>query len=222
MSYALTLRRAPAESVERVRREQLEAAAEALDAGEDPVEAIHDARKRIKKTRALLRLAARAEAKAYRRRNRALRDTGPGDVRHARRRRDGRDRRRPRRALRRARPETFFARARRRSRPRGAARGRRSARHAGAARARARRRGRCSGLDADALAASLQAHLRRAAARPSRAPTRKPTRTNLHEWRKRVKDLWYQQQLLEDSLARRDEGAGQGGQEAVEAARRGS
>ena len=48
-----------------------------------------------------------------------------------------------------------------------------------------------------------------------------PTSENLHEWRKRVKDLWYQEQLLEEHVARGDEGAGQGGQEAVEVARRG-
>ena len=47
--------------------------------GDDPVEAIHDARKRIKKTRALLRLARPGlKTKAYRRRNRELRDTGRG------------------------------------------------------------------------------------------------------------------------------------------------
>jgi CHAD domain-containing protein len=28
---------------------------------------------------------------------------------------------------------------------------------------------------------------------------RKPTATNLHEWRKRVKDLWYQERLLQGS-----------------------
>ena len=68
----------------------------------DPIEAIHDARKRVKKTRALLRLARpalkpgvpRPQPGAARRRARA--------VRRARRRRDGRDGRRPRRALLRA------------------------------------------------------------------------------------------------------------------------
>ena len=58
MSYTLSFSEPPAESVERVRCEQLEAAADGLaQHGEDPVEAVHDARKRLKKTRSLLRLA---------------------------------------------------------------------------------------------------------------------------------------------------------------------
>ena len=79
MSYGLTFEAPAAESVERTRREQLEAAAEGLAEGhdDDPVGAVHDARKRIKKTRALLRLARPGlKKKAYRRRNRALRDAG--------------------------------------------------------------------------------------------------------------------------------------------------
>src|SRR3954454_5853464 len=77
MSYGLTFDDTPAESVQRVRREQLEAAAAALADGDDPVEAIHDARKRIKKTRALLRLARPGlTARTYKRRNRGLRDAG--------------------------------------------------------------------------------------------------------------------------------------------------
>src|SRR4051812_2245270 len=79
MAYGLTFEETPAESIERVRREQLEAAATSLEDGEDPVEAIHDARKRIKKTRALLRLARPGlKTKAYRRCNSALRDAGRG------------------------------------------------------------------------------------------------------------------------------------------------
>ena len=47
----------------------------------------------------------------------------------------------------------------------------------------------------------------------------KPTTTeHLHEWRKRVKDLFYQEQLLVESWPGRDEGTSQGGQEALEAA----
>jgi hypothetical protein len=76
MSYGLTFQETPSDAVERVRREQLDAAAESLHDGDDPIEAIHDARKRIKKTRALLRLARPGLRKAeYRRRNRALRDS---------------------------------------------------------------------------------------------------------------------------------------------------
>jgi hypothetical protein len=68
MSYALSFDESPAAAVEAVRREQFEAAAEGL--GDDPTdaEAIHDARKRLKTTRALLRLALKR--KAFRTRNR--------------------------------------------------------------------------------------------------------------------------------------------------------
>ena len=99
-------------------------------------------------------------------------------------------------------PKTFFARrqaAAGRARPRAAqarptpprtpTRSRGLAqRRVAAARARRRRRwpARCSAPTP-------------AAARRSRAADRKPTATNLHEWRKRVKDLWYQQRLLEDT-----------------------
>ena len=80
MSYGLTFDETPAESVRagparaaRGRRGRRS------PTGDDPVEAIHDARKRIKKTRALLRLARPGlKTKAYRRRNRELRDTGRG------------------------------------------------------------------------------------------------------------------------------------------------
>ena len=66
MSYSLSFTESPAEAVEQVRREQLEAAADGLDAhAEDPAEAVHDARKRIKKTRALLRLARPAIKRAW-------------------------------------------------------------------------------------------------------------------------------------------------------------
>src|SRR5262249_4441739 len=64
---------APEEAVERVRREQLEGAVEALEQDGD----VHDARKRLKKTRALLRLVRPAlEPDAFRAPNVAPRDTG--------------------------------------------------------------------------------------------------------------------------------------------------
>src|SRR6478609_3444285 len=75
MSYALSFDESPAEAVERVRREQLEAAAAGLRADAADAEAIHDARKRIKKTRALLRLARPVmKRKAFQTRTHALRD----------------------------------------------------------------------------------------------------------------------------------------------------
>jgi CHAD domain-containing protein len=201
MSYGLTFNETPAEAVERVRREQLEAAAEGLREGADPVEAIHDARKRIKKTRALLRLARPAlEKSEYRRRNRALRDTGRGmsDNRDADvlvetvellgERFTGQY------------PKTFFAgvkrplaahaRALRREADAGA--------HADALGGLAQDSWPLRELDADALAGSLERTYARGREAFATAD-RKPTTTNLHEWRKRVKDLWYQQRLLADT-----------------------
>ena len=175
MSYGLTFDETPAEAVERVRREQLEAAAESLDDGDDPVEAIHDARKRIKKTRALLRLARPGlKRKAYRRRNRALRDAGRGDVRQPRRRRAGRDRRRAGRALRRAVPEDVLrgrhATARDRTPARCAER-RTPPRTPTCSPALAQDSWPLAALDPDALAELARAHLR---ARPRRVRARRP------------------------------------------------
>ena len=98
-------------------------------------------------------------------------------------------------------PKAFFTRIKRAAGGGRArlARGHRPARaRRGAARARHRRldvqgarRGR-----ADRLAASAPTPTGRKAFARADA---KPSAHNLHEWRKRVKDLWYQQQLLEDS-----------------------
>src|SRR5689334_2251019 len=66
-----------AASFRRVAGEQLGGAAGGLEDPDDPVEAVHDARKRLKKTRALLRLARPAmRADAFRAYNRELRDQG--------------------------------------------------------------------------------------------------------------------------------------------------
>src|SRR3954468_16498217 len=76
MAYRLTLDGIP-DPLRRVARQQLDAAADGLDRPDDPVEAVHDARKRLKKTRALLRLARPAmRADAFRAYQRELRDQG--------------------------------------------------------------------------------------------------------------------------------------------------
>src|SRR3954462_10466026 len=76
MAYSLSLDDLAA-SVKRVAGEQLGTAAEGLQDPDDPVEAVHDARKRLKKTRSLLRLARPAmRADAFRAYNRELRDQG--------------------------------------------------------------------------------------------------------------------------------------------------
>ena len=71
MSYVLSFDEPGADAVEAVRREQLEKAAAGLRADPTDAEAIHDARKRLKKTRSLLRLSRPAmKRKAFRKRNR--------------------------------------------------------------------------------------------------------------------------------------------------------
>ncbi len=203
MTYGLTFEETPAESVQRVRREQLEAAADELEHShsEDPVAAVHEARKRIKKTRALLRLARPGmERKAFRRRNRALRDTGRGmsgarDADVLAETVDGLAERFAGQV-----PETFFTTIReplaaraQDSREATDAHG-----HASALRGLAQDEWPIDGLTEDALTASLErtyAAGRKAFARADAEPAAE----HLHEWRKRVKDLWYQQRLLADS-----------------------
>src|SRR4051794_15544839 len=76
MAYKLSLDDLAA-SVKRVAGDQLGTAAQGLDDPDDPVEAVHDARKRLKKTRALLRIARPAmRPDAFRAYNRELRDQG--------------------------------------------------------------------------------------------------------------------------------------------------
>lgn len=78
VSYRLSIADDLAASVRTCAREQLGGAIEQLErAQEDPVEAIHEARKHLKKARALLRLVRPAlGTKTYRRENAALRDAG--------------------------------------------------------------------------------------------------------------------------------------------------
>lgn len=56
MSYRLKFREPLSKAVRRIVREQLSAAAHLIDSGEEPVRAVHEARKGLKRTRALLRL----------------------------------------------------------------------------------------------------------------------------------------------------------------------
>jgi CHAD domain-containing protein len=78
MAYRLSIGDDVAASVRACAREQLAGAVSRLErAGEDPVTAVHEARKHLKKTRALLRLVRPALGRrAYRRENDALRDAG--------------------------------------------------------------------------------------------------------------------------------------------------
>ncbi len=78
MAYRLSIADDLAASVRTCAREQLEGAIRQLErAGEDSVDAIHEARKHLKKARALLRLVRPAlGTKTYRRENAALGDAG--------------------------------------------------------------------------------------------------------------------------------------------------
>ncbi|MGN6188409.1 MAG: CHAD domain-containing protein [Conexibacter sp.] len=78
MAYRLSFADDVASSVRQCAREQLAGAAQQLEGAErDPVTAVHEARKHLKKTRALLRLVRPALGrKAYRAENDALRDAG--------------------------------------------------------------------------------------------------------------------------------------------------
>jgi CHAD domain-containing protein len=197
MSYALSFTDTPGEAVERVRREQLEAAAEGLaDHAADPVEAVHDARKRIKKTRALLRLCRPAmHAEAFRRRNELLRDTarelsGTRDADVMAETVEDLAERYPGRAPYKPVHDVLAAYAREsRDAPTDAADALRSLTDA---------RWPLVALTHDHLAEALKKTYARGRDAFQTAD-KDPTAENLHAWRKRVKDLWYQEQLVQES-----------------------
>lgn len=75
MAYRLSIAEDLPTSVRACAREQLEGAIAQLDGGKDRVRAVHEARKHLKKARALLRIVRPAlGAATYRRENAALRD----------------------------------------------------------------------------------------------------------------------------------------------------
>jgi CHAD domain-containing protein len=192
VAYRLKLNDGVAKSLRAVGRDQLEKAAEGLAEGADPVEAVHDARKRLKKARSALRLARPGMPKSkYRAENRMLRDAG--------------------RALSGARDadvlvetveklgEHFsvaykLTRNRLSSRPRPELE---PAGHAGTLRALAASSGRWA-IEGDVLVAGIRRTYTRGRDAFELAD-RDPTAEHLHEWRKRVKDLWYQQRLLQQA-----------------------
>jgi len=205
MAYRLSLADDVPSSVRACAREQLgQAAALLADPGADPVDAVHEVRKHLKKTRSLLRLARPALGRRdYRERNAQLRELGlalsgarDADVlaqtvaqlaEHAAGRLPAVDFEQLRAALA---EEAAAARA---------------ATEAGGARddvvARLRAAAEQVGdwpLDGagwdDLVAGAARAYGRgREALAAARA---QPTDDRMHAWRKRVKDLWYHQRLL--------------------------
>jgi CHAD domain-containing protein len=199
MSYRLDLDEPVPAALRDVATERLERAVRRLreEHGDDPVEAVHGARKDLKKARALLRLARPGMPRdAYRRENRTLRDIGRAMS-------GGRDAD--------VMVETSEALADRFGHSRElAALHRRLAAHA---------RGRQDAADVGALVDALHQAAERAASWPfgdcdlatlqagekrayrdgrrAFADARaNPSPERLHEWRKRAKDLWYHHRLL--------------------------
>jgi CHAD domain-containing protein len=206
MAYRLDFNEPPETSLRRCAIERIEDAIAQLDTGldDDPQGAVHEARKDVKKTRALLRLCRSDLGDAtYRQENRELRDAGRAlsAVRDADVLGDTID----------GLVERYAGQI-----PAGAfdaVRGRLRADEVpelavddsvGAARARlARVLGRVEGWPLErAGTSSLGKHLGRSYSRGLRAFERAAgdrSDEQLHEWRKRVKDLRYQQQLLRDA-----------------------
>jgi CHAD domain-containing protein len=192
-------------SVRRCAREQLDGAIAQLErAAEDPVDAVHEARKHLKKTRALLRLVRPAlGTKAYRRENDALRDIGLAlsGARDADVLVETVDKLAERFAGRL--PADTFAQLRE-ALAAEAAGGRAAANGAGgpgsaieALHAAAARVDQwpLEGADWDDVLTGLARGYARG--RVALAVARgEPTPEHLHEWRKRAKDLWYHERLL--------------------------
>ncbi len=207
MPYRLSFAEEPAAGLRRCAREQLENAIDQLERGhvEDPMTAVHEARKSLKKTRAVLRLARPdLDNQRYRRENRSLRDTaralsGVRDADVMVTTIDGLEQRFAGQV-----PAKTFAAGR--------------TRLAAVARSAGDLDGSSVAQVVDDLKAALGrvedwpldeagwATLRRSAVRSLRRARKAAARAvddaapeNLHEWRKRVKDHWYHQRLLEEA-----------------------
>lgn len=205
MAYRLDLTHDVPTTVRDTAREQLErAAARLVDGSADPVAAIHDARKSLKRSRSLLRLVRRALGrKAYRAENDALRLAGLSlsgtrdadvlveTVQGLAKRFAGQL------------PLAEFE-ALRDALEREASVGREGETSpdrdqlAGVLRAAAERveRWPLDGAGWDALLAGAARGYERGAEAFALA-RRAPTVEHLHDWRKRVKDLWYHERLLQ-------------------------
>jgi CHAD domain-containing protein len=207
MAYRFEADEGVEDAILRCAREQLDHAVGELSEGigDDPVGAVHSARKAVKKERSLLRLARGAMSRKQRRReNHALRDAARGlsgardadvmieTITQLSERFAGQL------------PESAFGAvadqlkrdrdARRDDRPTGSALDTRAVQELGAVRLRIDdwqlTDGGWSAIESGLLRSYRQG--RRGFARAQRDPSLE----DLHAWRKRVKDLWYQERLI--------------------------
>jgi CHAD domain-containing protein len=203
MAFRLDFSEPPETALRQCAAERLDDALEHLEAGlaDDPESAVHEARKDVKKTRALLRLYRDGLGRsAYRRENRALRDAAReiSFVRDAHVLLDTVDALAERYAGQlpasefdalRAQLDDDVAPERSIENAANAAKERLARVHGRIDEWELRRAGR----------GALRTDIRRAYTRGRRAferAERDPSNERLHDWRKRVKDLRYQQQLL--------------------------
>lgn len=212
MAYRFEVEESPRESFRRCTREELDRAIHELTAGvkADPVEAVHEARKALKMERALLRMARSALKPGLRRReNAALRDaaarlSGTRDADVMLEALGGLAKRYagqvPEATLTAIRGQLEAERVRLQAQPDGERAIETAAEELRAVRGR---------LDAWRLQAdgwkAISGGVRWAYRRGRRAfalAQREPTDENLHEWRKRAKDLWYDLRLLEPTAPR--------------------
>jgi CHAD domain-containing protein len=206
VAYQFAAQETVPDALRRCAREQLESAIQQLtdEIKNDPVDAVHSARKSVKKERALLRLSrGTLSAKQRKRDNKALRDaarklSGARDADVLIQSLDQLSERFAGQL-----PESSFKSIRNplvRARTTERARLRRGASHEEASE---ELRAVWSEIDSWKLGRdgwrSLQPGLMwtyRRGRGAYRLAQREPTLENLHEWRKRVKDLWYQLRLL--------------------------
>jgi CHAD domain-containing protein len=208
MSYRLSLDQPVPDALRAAAAERLDHAAELLRAHSeaDPVKAVHGVRKDLKKTRSILRLARPdLSPKVYRRENRLLRDTARSisAARDADVLAETVDKLSERFAG--QLPKQAFTTLRRRlaaaaAQGRDGAEGSRGGEAVDALEAAAAR---VAGWplhrsDQDTLrAGAVRAYER--GRRALAAVEADPSTERLHEWRKRVKDLWYHQRLLREA-----------------------
>jgi CHAD domain-containing protein len=201
MAYRLQTDESVPDGLRRCAREQLDKAIDELSirAADDPAEAVHEARKALKKTRSLLRLGRGALDPVQRRRdNVAMRDAGRrlSDARDAEVMLEATDKLAERFAGRL--PQATFDAIRRHLAP-----GRRFDPGLTDQVADELRevRGRVEQSSSRATGwKALEPGLHRSYARGRaglQTARSRPTVENLHEWRKRTKDLWYHLRLLE-------------------------